>query len=104
MQSAYAQLLQFARDQAAAVARGDVDAAIGMLQARAAIIANAPAARAGDADGIREILHLDRELSSAIRERMLAIRAEAARGQQGRVALTGYRPAMRRTALAIDTT
>jgi hypothetical protein len=90
--SAYTELLRLAEAQSAALARGDLEAAVGMLDARGAVLALAGVPDADDLDRIREVLRLDRDLSSAIRERMLAIRAEALDNQRGQRALAGYRP------------
>jgi hypothetical protein len=100
---AYARLLELTRDQADALARGDLDGALALLGAREQVLSGLPDAGQRDADAIREILRLDRDLSSHIRERMIDIRNEAAGGQHGRAALSGYRPAVRRSARAIDT-
>jgi hypothetical protein len=88
--TAYEQVLELARQQSAAVARGDVDTAISLLGPRAVILADAPAAADADADTIREILRRDRDLSGAIRERMIDLRDRAVRSQHGRIALAGY--------------
>jgi|ERR1051326_629836 hypothetical protein len=88
--SAYERVLQLAREQSAAAARGDLDTAVRLLRDRAAILASAPPAEAGDADTIREILRRDRDLSGAIRKRMIDLRDRAVRSQHGRVALAGY--------------
>ena len=90
MQTAYAQLLDLARDQAQAIARGDLDSAVSLLEARGALLVDAPAAGAADMDAVREVLRLDRDLSSAIRERMIALRAEVLENRQGHRALGGY--------------
>jgi hypothetical protein len=88
--SAYNEILEIARNQAAAVARGEVDAAVAMMDARVEVIARAGAPTTSDVVDIQEIMRLDRDLSTAIRERMLAIRNEALEGQAGRRALHGY--------------
>src|SRR3981081_2425025 len=86
----FQEVLHIAQEQAAALARGDVEAAVARLDARGTLLARAPAAQAGDSDTIEEILRLDRILSSAIRERMVNIRNEALEGQRGKRALSGY--------------
>jgi hypothetical protein len=88
--SSFEQVLQIAQEQAAAAAGGDLEAATARMQERAVLIKGAPAARPRDAEVIREILRLDRALSGAIRERMVAISDEAREGQRGRRALDGY--------------
>jgi len=103
MQPGYARLLELARAQADAAARGDLDGAVALLDARHEIVVKLPRPGRGDAPVITEILRLDRDLSSRIRERMIEIRNEALDGQHGRVALAGYRPPLRRAAVAIDT-
>ncbi|HLZ30213.1 MAG TPA: hypothetical protein VKV73_23055 [Chloroflexota bacterium] len=88
--SSFEQVLKIAQEQAEAAARGDLMAAAARLQEREMLLRAAPPAVAADADVIREILRLDRDLSGAIRERMVAIRDEALEGQRGRLALVGY--------------
>ncbi len=104
MQPAYAHLLELAREQHEAAERDDLDTAVALLPSRARVIASLPKARRDDAEAIAEVLRLDRDLSSRIREHMIGIRNEALGGQHGRIALSGYRPLLRHTALAIDTT
>jgi hypothetical protein len=88
--SSFEQVLQIAQEQAAAAAQGDFQAATSRMQERALLLKAAPPARLRDAAVIREILRLDRALSGAIRERMVAISDEAKEGQRGRRALDGY--------------
>ena len=90
--SPYLELLHVARQQAAAVARGELGDAVALLDARGALLAQAAAPVGADFDAIREVLRLDRELSGAIRERMLHIRDEALAEQRGRQALSSYAP------------
>jgi hypothetical protein len=49
-----------------------------------------------DREVIREVLRLDRELSTAIRHKMIDLRNQAVELQQGRTALAGYRPPIAR--------
>ena len=100
--SAYTELLRLAEAQTAALARGDLDAAVGLLEARGAVLAQAGPPRPDDAQTIREVLRLDRELSSAIRHRMIHIRNEAVQSQRGQRALAGYRPPVATPASTID--
>jgi hypothetical protein len=103
VQPVYARLLDLARSQAEACARGDLElAAVQLLDDRARILADAPAPNASDLDAIREVVRLDRELSAAIRARMLDLRNEGLADQHARTALSGYRPRLRQTAVAID--
>jgi len=102
MQPAYARLLDLARDQAAATARGDLDTAVSLLDVRAAVLRDAPGPDAGDTAAIREVLRLDRDLSSAIRERMIQLRDEALGSRQGNKALIGYARRAQRQPLAVD--
>jgi len=90
--TAYCDLLRLAEAQSAALASGDLEAAVGLLDARGALLAQAGVPEPGDLDAIHEVLRLDRELSGAIRERMIALRDEALANQRGRHALNGYRP------------
>jgi hypothetical protein len=88
--SPFEQVLCIAQEQLAAVARGDLLGATARLDERGALLATAPAPQLADTETIEAILRLDRVLSSAIRERMVAIRNEALEGQRGRQALNGY--------------
>jgi hypothetical protein len=88
--SAYQEILRLAEAQAAALTRGDLEAAVGLLEARGALLARAGAPGRADLDAIREVLRLDGELSSAIRERMIRLRQEALETQRGQRALAGY--------------
>jgi hypothetical protein len=100
--SAYPELLRLAQAQSAALARGDLEAAVGMLEARGAVLARAGAPGPSDLDVIREVLRLDRDLSGAIRERMLEIRQQALDNQRGRRALSGYGRGPAQAARTID--
>jgi hypothetical protein len=102
VQPAYTRLLDLARDQAEAVARGDLEAAVDLLDARAAVLIDAPAPGAAETDAIREVLRLDRDLSSAIRERMIEIRDEVLDSRQGNKALNGYSRRAQRQPMAVD--
>ena len=75
--SVYASVLVLAQLQAEAADRGDLDAAARLFDDRAVLLAEAPAPGATDADAIRQILLLDRQLSTRIRERMITIRNES---------------------------
>jgi hypothetical protein len=88
--SPFQRVLQIAQEQAAAAARGDLQAAAARQQERAVLLHAAPPAEKVDAEVIREILRLDRALAGAFRVRMAAIRDEVAEGQRGRRALDGY--------------
>jgi hypothetical protein len=88
--SPYQQVLELARQQVEACSRGDLDEAVDSLDVRAALLAAAPPPSTDDLEAIRETLRIDRELSGAIRGRMIAIRDETLRVQRGRTALSGY--------------
>ena len=77
-------------DVRSVVASGDLEAAVGMLTERGVVLEAAPPPKPADANVIREILRLDRVLSGAIRERMVAIRDEVTEGRRGRRALDSY--------------
>ena len=100
--SVYRELLHLAETQSAALGRGDLQAAVDLLDARGALLAQATPPAPQDLDAIREVLRLDRELSGAIRERMLAIRDEALESQRGQRALAGYRPPQSLAVQTID--
>jgi hypothetical protein len=89
---AYTALLHLALRQLEAAEQGDLDAAIALMPARAELLANAGAPVGGDYDAIREVLRVDRDLASALRRKMIAIRDEAVGLQHGRSALVGYQP------------
>lgn len=102
--SVFQEILEVSRAQSEALARGDLDAAMRMVQDRAVLIEHAgSAATPEDEDAIREVLRRDRDLSSAIRERMIEIRNHSRKLQQGRVALSGYQSQPRQLGL-LDTT
>jgi hypothetical protein len=94
--SPYEQVLELARQQADAVRRGDLEGAVDVLDARATLLADAPEPSTSDRAAIGETLALDRELSGAIRVRMIAIRDETLKMGRGRTALSGYSPARQR--------
>jgi uncharacterized protein YjiK len=100
--TSFEEVLRIAQDQAALVARGDVEAAVARLDERGSLLSRAPAPLASDTDTIEEILRLDRVLSSAIRERMVHIRNEALEGQRGKRALSGYGVTLPRQPVALD--
>jgi hypothetical protein len=100
--SPYEQVLELARAQAAAARRGDLEEATSALDRRADLLADAAPPSACDVTAIQEILILDREVSSAIRTRMIVIRSEVAEGQHGRRALAGYSRRQPGDALALD--
>jgi hypothetical protein len=94
----YEQVLAIARQQASALADGELDRAVSLLNRRAELLTGAPPPSESEVRVVEQILELDRELASAIRYRMIAIRDEARQGHQGRHALQGYsRTALRRT-------
>jgi hypothetical protein len=90
--SPYAALLEIVRSQVQAAERGEVQAAVAMMPKRARVLADAAAPAETDHAAIREVLRLDRELSTAIRHTMIELRSQAIDLQQGRTALAGYRP------------
>lgn len=85
-------LLDLAREQSGAIELGDLDAAVALLDTRAELLAQAPAATLADRPHIEQVMLLDRQLSGAIRERMLKLRQEAVAAARGGSALTGYLP------------
>jgi len=101
--NAYQQVLELARRQSAAIDRGDLEGATALLDERAALLADAPLPGPADAPLVEEILRLDRDLSSAIRHRMIAIRDEARRDERGKKALDSYGRHLPRRPMAIDT-
>ena len=100
--SPYQELLRLAQEQAASVARGDLDAAVQLIGVRAALLARTDEPTGSDLDAIREVLRLDGELSSAIRARMISIRDEALASQRGLEALNRYNPGQGPTTGTID--
>src|SRR5437870_4087575 len=88
--TAYQQVLDIARKQSAALSRGELETATLLLDERTALLAGAALPGPSDVPIVEEILRLDRDLSAAIRQRMIAIRDEARDGERGRKALDGY--------------
>src|ERR671933_610601 len=93
----YAALLELAQRQVEAAERGDLTAAIALMPARAELLASAGTPVGAAHDAIREVLRLDRDLASALRRGMIAIRNEAVGLQHGRTALAGYQPRLGNT-------
>src|SRR5947209_1768279 len=93
--SVYQQVLDVAREQAAAVHRGELQAATKLLEQREHLLAGAQGPTADEVPLVRQILTLDRALSSAIRERMIEIRNES---------LLAAAPAARLTAVDLNPT
>jgi hypothetical protein len=100
--SVYQQVLDIAHQQSAALKRGELDSAIALLDERAELLAQATAPSMDEVPLLHELLRLDRDLSSAIRERMVQIRDETLKGQQGTRALNGYGRRMPRQPMAVD--
>jgi len=98
----YQQVLDIAREQSAALRRGELEAAVALLEPRAHLLSSTPPAAAADVSVIEEIMRLDRDLSSAIRERMIEIRNESRAGKNGQRALSSYGRRSLRRSLAID--
>lgn len=101
--NAYQQVLDIARQQSEALGRGDLENATALLDERAALLATAPVPGPADVPLVEEILRLDRDLSSAIRHRMIALRDEAREGERGKKALDSYGRHLPRRPMAIDT-
>ena len=101
--SAYQQVLDIAREQSAALSRGELEVATRLLDERATLLAGTALPTVADVPIVEEILRLDRDLSSAIRQRMIAIRDEARDGERGRKALDSYGRRLPRRPMAIDT-
>jgi hypothetical protein len=100
--SIYQQVLDLAREQSEALRRGELESATALLEHRAALLVHASAPGPQEVGLVHEILRLDRDLSSAIRERMIKIRDEALESSHGRRALDGYARRTQRRPLAID--
>jgi hypothetical protein len=90
--TAYQTLLGLARQQAAALKDGDLEGAVALLDTRAEVLAHAPPATPTDHPDIEQVVLLDRQLSGAIRARMLRLRDDAVAAAHGGSALSGYRP------------
>jgi hypothetical protein len=99
----YQQVLDIARQQSAALGRGELEAATALLDERGALLVGAPVPSPADVPLVEEILRLDRDLSSAIRHRMIALRDEARDGERGKQALNSYGRHLPRRPMAIDT-
>jgi hypothetical protein len=98
----YQRLLIIAREQAQAVTRGDFEQVALAFDERAMLLSDAPEPSQDDILAIREVLSLDRQISGAIRERMIEIRDQVLEGQHGRRALDGYSRPQQRRPLALD--
>ena len=98
----YQQVLDIARQQSAALDRGDLEGATALLDERAVLLAGAPLPGTADVALVEEILRLDRDLSSAIRHRMISLRDEARGSERGKKALDGYGRRLPRRPMAID--
>lgn len=90
MSSVYEQILEVTRRQAEAARTDDLGSAIALLDERGRLVAAAPTPSLADEALVREILQLDRDLATAMRHRMLAIRDEAMNTRHGQHALAGY--------------
>jgi hypothetical protein len=100
--SVFQEILDLARQQSQALERGDLEDAVRLISVRAPLVEQAGRAGHEDAEVIHEILRLDRQLSSAIRERMVDIRNQACKTQYGRTALAGYEVKSGSTAHLLD--
>jgi hypothetical protein len=100
--SVYLQVLAIAQEQSEALQRGEVERAVALLDRRAALLACTTTPTPDEVPVVKEILRLDRDLSSAIRERMIRIRGEAVETRHGQHVLDGYGRNMPRRPLAID--
>ena len=101
--TAYELVLDIARKQSAALSRGELEVATLLLDERATLLAGATVPARSDVPIVEEILRLDRDLSAAIRQRMIAIRDEARDGERGKRALDSYGRRLQGRAMAIDT-
>ncbi len=88
--SSYTALLDLVREQLVTAREGDLDSAIGLMDARQRVIDAAPPASLADAPILQEVLTLDRELAGLFRERMLRIRNQSLTLQRGQTAMRGY--------------
>jgi len=100
--SVYDRLLEIARQQLEAANRGDFTQSAELVEARERLLHEAPPPQLRDREAIREVLRIDVDLSTAFRRQMIAIRDELLGAQHARVALQGYRPRLRHSALALD--
>jgi hypothetical protein len=101
----FQELVRIAREQSAALARGELETAVRLLDDRAVILQSLGQARTvADENAVREVMRRDRDLSSAIRERMIDIRNRSLKLQHGRAALSGYGAGPARQLGLIDAT
>jgi len=87
----YQRLLQLTQGQTEAFQRGDVRSMQLLMLERGALLAQLPSPSAAERTLLQHAVQLDRELSTALRERMLALRSAAASAHHTRVNLNGYR-------------
>jgi hypothetical protein len=88
--SPYERILEITRTQASAAAAGDLQTAISLLDQRGELIVSAPRPSADDQKLIPLILELEKDISTAFRLRMLAIRDQVLSNRVGQQALAGY--------------
>lgn len=86
----YRAVLALAREQTAAISRGDLAMAMRLLDDRSKLLEGAPGPRPGESAEIAEILRLDRIIAGALRQEMLKIRDEVVSLHRGADALVGY--------------
>ena len=88
--SVYGRILEIAQAQADAASAGDLETAAALLEERGTLIATAPPPGQTDEPLIRAVLELDRDIATAFRRRMIALRDEALGLHQGQHALASY--------------
>lgn len=87
----FQQLVWLSERQVDAFARGEVGTMYELIAERGALIARLPTPGPADQVFLQQAIGLDRQLSEAVRERMLALRSTAAQLHQRQGNLNGYR-------------
>jgi len=89
--SPFQQLVDLSQRQAAAFAEGEVRIMCELIAERGALIERLPAPGPADRAFVERAVALDRELASAVRDRMLTLRSTAAQLHNRQTNLNGYR-------------
>lgn len=87
----FQQLVDLTHRQADALANGEVRRMYELIEQRGRLIATLPSPGPADRPFVEQAIALDRQLSDAVREHMLALRSTAAQIHNRQTNLNGYR-------------
>ena len=90
MRSSFQAILEITQAQAAAARAGDLDSVMAALEERGRLVDSVGAPSRQEAATLAAIFELEREIATAIRTRMLAVRDEMRGVQHGKRALASY--------------